>query len=130
VRGDVVARSQRLALTIVGLVGLTGCYIYAFARDVQLIKGLQDAVVAGPVTIFWVLRIGLRLLGGGLACVALVQTIRGRPLRGRCIAVLVVLLGPVVHRGLPLRLTVLPHYLFFALYLVPALSAHDPRSEI
>jgi hypothetical protein len=69
------------------------------------------------------------LVAVALACVALLQAIRDRPVQGWSIAVLVLLLGPLVLRGLPLRLAYLPYYLFSAFYLVPALSAHNPRSE-
>jgi len=116
-------------LAIVGLVGLVGWYAYGFALDVQFIQGLQDAVVAGPMTVFWALRFGLPLVVVAFACVALLQTIRDRSVRGWSIAVLVVLLGPLVLTGMPIRLRYLPYYLFSALYLVLALSAHNLRSE-
>ncbi len=118
-------------LAVVGLVGLVGWYAYGFARDVQFLHGLQvqDAVVAGPMTIWWALRFGLPVVVVALACVALLQTMRDRSVRGWSIAVLAVLLGPVVLTGTPIRLRYLPYYLFSALYLVLALSAYNPRSE-
>jgi hypothetical protein len=103
-----------------------GWYVYWSVLDVRLFHGLQHAVVAGPVTIFWALRIGLPFLAVAFACVALVQTIRNRPVRGWSVAVVVVLLGPLVLRGLPLRLGYLPYYLFSALYLVLAITAPNP----
>jgi hypothetical protein len=129
VKGDDVGRSQRLVLAIVGLVGLVGWYAYGSVLDARLVQDLQDAEVVGSGGIWWALRFGLPVVVVALACMTLLQTIRDRPVRGWCIAVLVVLLGPLVLRGLPLRPGYLPYYLFSALYLVLALSAHNPRSE-
>jgi hypothetical protein len=116
-------------LAVVGLVGLVGWYAYWSVLDVRLSHGLQHGVVAGPVTIFWALRIGLPFLAVAFACVAFVQTFRDRPARGWSIAILVVLLGPLVLRGLPLRLGYFPYYVASAPYLVLAMTAHNPRSE-
>ena len=124
-----MARSQRLVVAIVGLVGLVTWYAYGLALDAQLMQRLQDAVVSGPMPVFWALRLGLPLVVVTLACVALLQTIRDRPVRGWFIAVLLVLLAPPVLRGLPLRLTYLPYYLFSALYLVLALWVRSPGTE-
>jgi hypothetical protein len=121
-----MGRNQRLALAGLGLVGLVGWYATGLVLDVRLFHGLQDTVVAGPLTIFWALRIGLPFLAVAFACVALVQTIRDRPVRGWFIAVLVVLFGPILLRGLPLRPGYLPYYLFSALYLVLAMTAPNP----
>jgi len=116
-------------LAVVGLVGLVGWYAYVFARNAQLMHGLPPEAVVTSGGIWWALRFGLPFLAVAFACVALVQTIRDRSVRGWSIAVLVVLLGPLVLRGVPIRLRYLPYYLFSALYLVLALSAHNPRSE-
>lgn len=123
-----MGRKERLVLAVVGLLGLVGWHAYWFARDAQFVHGLQlqDAVVFHATSVWWALRIGLPLIVVVLACVALVQTLRDRPVRGWSIAVLVVLLGPLVLRGLPLRLGYLPYYLFSALYLVLALTALNP----
>lgn len=126
-----MGRSQRLAMAVVGLVGLVGWYGFVFARDAQLMHELQlqDAVVVFP-SVVGALRRGWPLVVVALACVALLQTIRDRPTRGWFVAVLVVLAAPFVSRGLlPLRYAYLPYYLFSALYLVLALSAHNPRRK-
>ena len=123
-----MGRSQRLVLAVVGLVGLVGWCAYGLALDVQLMHRLQDVEVYGPVTVFWTLRLGLPLVAVALACVVLLQTIRDRSVRGWSVAILLVLLGPPVLRGLPLRLAYLPYYLFSALYLVLALSVRSPRT--
>ena len=102
-----MGRSQRLVLTVVGLVGLVAWYGYGLAFDAQLMHRLQDAVVSGPIPVFWALRLGWPLVVVALACVALLQTIRDRRPRGWFIAVLLILLGPLVLRGLPLRLAYL-----------------------
>jgi len=120
-----MGRSQRLVLAVLGLVGLVGWCAYVLALDTQLMHRLQDAVLIRP-GIFWALRLGLLPAAVALACVALVQTIRNRSVRGWFIAALLVLLAPLVLKGLPLRLTLLPYYLLSALYLVLALSAHNP----
>jgi hypothetical protein len=119
-----------LVLAVAGLVGLVAWYAYGLALDAQLMHRLQDAVVSGPVTAFWALRLGWPLIVVALACVALLQTIRDRSVRGWFIAVLLVLLVPLVLSGLPPRLLInLPYYLLSALYLVLALSVRPPRTE-
>lgn len=117
-------------LAVAGLVGLVAWYAYGLVLDAQLMHRLQDAVVSGPIPVFWALRIGRPLVVVALACAALIQTIRDRRARGWFIAVLLILLGPLVLRGLPPRLLInLPYYLLSALYLVLALSVRPPRTE-
>jgi hypothetical protein len=125
-----MGRSQRLVLAVVGLVGLVAWYAHGLALDAQLMQRLQDAVVSGPIPVFWALRLGWPLVVVALACVALLQTIGDRPVRGWFIAVLLVLLAPFVLSGLPPRLLInLPYYLLSALYLMLALSVGSPRKE-
>lgn len=130
-----MGKSHRLVLAVLGLVGLVGWYAYGLARYARLMHGLQlqDTVVFAHTTgIVWALRLGLLPTAVALACVAFLQTIRDRPVRGWFIAVLLVLLAPLVLRGLPLRLTYLPYYLLSALYFVLALSVRrslpDPHA--
>lgn len=125
-----MGRSKRVVPAAVGLVGLVAWYAYGLALDAQLMHRLQDAVVSGPMPVFWALRLGWPLVVVTLAGIALLQTIRDRPVRGWFIAVLLVLLAPFVLRGLPLRLLInLPYYLLSALYFVLAVSVRSPRKE-
>lgn len=123
-----MVKRQRVVLAVVGLVGLVAWYAYVSILDVRLIHRLrlQEGVVFPASDTWSALRFVLPLVVVVLASVALVQTIRDRPLKAWAVAVLVVLLGPLVARGLPLRSGYLPYYLFSALYLVLALSVRSP----
>lgn len=126
-----MGRSQRLVLAVVGLVGLVAWYAYARIYDARLIHRLrlQEGAIFAPSGVWSALRFGLPVIAVVLASIALLQTIRDRPVRGWSLAVVVVLLGPlVITRGLPLRWVNLPYYLLSALYLVLTLSAW-PRTE-
>lgn len=125
-----MGKSQRLLPAVVGLVGLMAWYGYGLALDAQLMHRLQDAMLSGAMPVFWALRLGWPLVVVALACVALLQTIRDRPVRRWFIAVLLILLAPFVLSGLPPRLLInVPYYLLSALYFVLALSARSPRKE-
>ena len=113
-----MTRRYRLLLAAIGLAGLMAWFGYRLAIDLRQILGDSVAVGSG---VFWFLRLGFPLLPLALALVALLMVIRRRPARLWFLAVFVVLLGPLVLREMPYRLTLLPLYVLSAFYLAAGL---------
>jgi hypothetical protein len=126
VEARIVTSRFRLVLAALGLVGLAGWLVYVYALDLRLFVFLdgQEQSVA-----FWALRTGLPACTFILGVVALVRTVQQRSARIWFLAVFVLLLGPMIVRGLPARLSLLPAYLLSAFYLLASLMPGAGQTE-